>query len=61
MKCTICNKNIILIPSAKQRASNDISGKSARYYTRLFTEHVQCAVDKREKETVSLMLRLQYK
>lgn len=29
MKCTICGKPIVLIPSAKARAAADVSGKSA--------------------------------
>lgn len=55
MNCTICSKPIILVPSAKERAAKDVTGKSAAYYTKLFTEHAQCVIDKRERETLELM------
>lgn len=47
--CTICGKPIILIPSAKERAAKDVTGKSAEYYRNLFTEHSECTLAKREK------------
>lgn len=56
--CTICNKPIILVPSAKARAAADVTGKSAKYYESLFTEHSECLVAKREAETVALMRKL---
>lgn len=55
MNCTICSKPITLVPSAKERAAKDVTGKSAAYYTKLFTEHAQCVIDKRERETLELM------
>lgn len=55
MNCIICNKPIVLIPSAKERAAK--YGESPSYYTKLFTTHSECAVAKREKETVELMRR----
>lgn len=55
MNCTICGKKITLVPSAAERAAKDVTGKSAAYYTRLFTEHAQCVIDKRERETLELM------
>jgi hypothetical protein len=58
MNCTICNKPIILVPSAAERARNDVTGKTAAYYTSLFTEHSACAVAKREAGTIDLMRRL---
>lgn len=55
MNCTICGKKITLVPSAKERA--DKYGGNPRDYTRLFTEHAQCVIDKRERETLELMRR----
>ena len=57
MNCTICNKPIVLVPSAKERAAKDVTGKTAAYYTSLFTEHGSCTVEKRERETIELMRR----
>lgn len=55
-KCTICKKEIILVPSAAERAKK--YGKTAAFYTSLFTEHAQCTIDKRERETLELMRRI---
>ena len=55
MNCTICNKKITLVPSAKERASK-YGGKPADY-TELFTQHTQCVLDRRERETIELMRR----
>lgn len=57
MNCTICGKPIVLVPSAAERAAKDVSGKSAAYYTSLFTTHSECAVAKREQDTLALMRR----
>lgn len=56
MKCTICKKDIILIPSAKERAKK-YGGKPSDY-TKLFTEHTDCIIKKREQETLELIRRL---
>jgi hypothetical protein len=48
MKCTICNNPIVLVPSAKERA--DKFGGTPSDYTRLFTGHTTCFIDKRSKE-----------
>lgn len=56
MKCTICNKPIVLVPSASERAAR-YGGKPSDY-TKLFTEHAQCAVAKREQETLRLMRKI---
>jgi len=53
MNCTICGKKITLVPSAKERA--DKYGGKPSDYTKLFTEHAQCVLDKRETETTALM------
>ncbi len=57
MNCTICGKKIQLVPSAAERAAKDVTGKSAAYYTGLFTEHSRCVIEKRERETLELMRR----
>jgi hypothetical protein len=53
MNCTICGKPIKLVPSAKERARK--YGGTARQYDELFTEHAECLIDKRQKETKELM------
>jgi hypothetical protein len=55
MNCTICNKPIVLVPSAAERAQK-YGGKPSDY-TKLFTTHSECFVAKREAETVELMRR----
>jgi hypothetical protein len=55
MNCTICGKKITLVPSAKERA--DKYGGKPSDYTKLFTQHSACALDKRERETRELMQR----
>jgi len=56
MKCTICGKPIVLVPSAKERAIR-FGGKPSDY-TRMFTEHATCVIEKRERETRELIKRL---
>lgn len=55
MNCSICHKTIKLVPSAAERAAK-YGGKPADY-TKLFTTHAQCAIDKRERETAELIKR----
>lgn len=55
MNCTICGKPIILVPSAKERAEK-FGGKPSDY-TKLFTTHNECAIEKRNRETLELMRR----
>jgi len=52
MNCTICNKPVVLVPSAKARAAKDMTGKSAAYYTKLFPQHAKCILKKRAEEAV---------
>jgi hypothetical protein len=56
MKCTICQKPIVLFPSAKERARK-FGGKPSDY-TKLFTTHSTCAINKRNQDTKELMTRL---
>lgn len=53
MNCTVCNKPIVLVPSAAERAAK-FGGKPSDY-TRMFTTHALCAVLKRADDTMSLM------
>ena len=55
MNCSICGKKIILVPSAKERAKR-YGGKPSDY-SKLFTEHSECLIQKREKDTIKLMRR----
>lgn len=56
MKCITCNKEIVLRPSAAERASN--GQHSAAYYIQLFTEHAECLTRRRNAEVVALMRRI---
>ena len=56
MKCSICGKPIVLVPSAAERAKQ-YGGKPSDY-TRLFTEHSECVITKREKDTLDLIRSL---
>lgn len=59
MNCTICAKPITLVPSATERAKK-YGGKPSDY-TKLFTEHAQCVIDKRSREALELMRKTQNK
>ena len=56
MKCSICDLPIILAPSASERAKK--YGGRAEDYTALFKEHAQCAIDKHNRETQELIIRI---
>lgn len=51
--CTICQKPITLVPSANERAKK-YNGEPSDY-TNLFTEHSECALAKRKRDTDELM------
>ena len=53
MNCTICNKPIILVPSAEERAKNDVTGRPATFYRNLFREHAECQLKKRHEDTLA--------
>jgi hypothetical protein len=53
MNCTICNKPIVLVPSASERAKK-YGGKPSDY-TKLFTTHSDCLIAKREQDAINLM------
>ena len=57
MRCNLCGKPVVLVPSATERAAK-YGGKPSDY-TRLFPQHAACAVAKREQETRALMQRTQ--
>ena len=59
--CPECGKAIILNPSAEQRAKKDLSGNTAAYYTSLFTIHSDCLIQKRNRETIELINRINEK
>ena len=56
MDCKICGEEIVLVPSAAERAKR--FGGRAADYTALFTAHAHCQIAKRERETRELMERL---
>ncbi len=41
-KCVYCSQEIVLVPSAQERAKKCHNGYSAKYYTSLFTSHSEC-------------------
>ena len=56
MNCTICGKQIVLIPSAKERARK--FGGCPEDYTKLFKEHTDCFLKKRAADTTALIQRI---
>ena len=54
MRCTHCNKEVVLIPSATERARKDVTGKSAAYYTALFPRHAACELALRNNRAEAL-------
>ena len=59
MRCSICNQEIILIPSAEERAKK--YGGTSEFYRKLFTTHGECQVRKNKEEAMELMQRLNAK
>ena len=53
MKCTHCGKEIVLIPSASERAAK--YGGTPEFYTRLFSMHNKCIMELRRKSTSELI------
>lgn len=49
MNCTLCGAPIVLVPSAQERAVK--YGGTANDYTRLFTSHSSCFLEKRNRDT----------
>ena len=56
MKCTICGKPVLLVPSAKERAKK--YGGKPRDYTKLFTEHSACIINKRNEDVLKLIRKM---
>lgn len=59
MKCTMCGEEIVLVPSAKERAEK--YGGRPGDYTKLFTEHAACTLAKREADTSALIRKINAK
>ena len=55
-KCTICGKEIVLVPSATERAAK-YGGKPSDY-TKLFTTHSECQVKQRSQASTDLMRKI---
>lgn len=55
MKCQICGRPVVLVPSAKERAKK--YGGEPRDYTRLFPSHAECVLGQREVGTNELINR----
>lgn len=55
MNCSECGKAIKLIPSAQERAAK--YGGVPSDYTKLFTTHSDCFIQKRNRETRELIAR----
>ena len=52
-KCTICGKDVVLVPSAESRAKK--YGGTPQDYLDLFPTHASCAVQKRSADAVATM------
>lgn len=50
MKCTICKNEIVLVPSAAERAKK-YSGKPSDY-TKLFTTHATCFLKREGRKVI---------
>lgn len=57
MKCKHCGKEVVLVPSAAERAKKDVTGKTAAYYTSLFDYHAECTLKMRAEGVRELMQR----
>lgn len=55
-KCTHCKREIVLVPSAEQRAKK--TGYPAQYFRGLFTMHADCTLELRRAGTSGLIARL---
>ena len=56
MNCTLCNKPVVLHPTAAQRAER--YGGTPRDYIILFPRHADCELKARERATQELVKRL---
>ena len=56
MNCRICDKAIVLVPSAKERAAK--FGGTPDLYTHLFTTHGSCQIAQRSRDAIETMRRL---
>jgi hypothetical protein len=56
MNCTHCNKKIVLIPSARERAAK--FGGTPESYTKLFTMHASCSLERRAASVSELIKKL---
>lgn len=53
MKCRICNEEIVLLPSAAERARK--FGGAPADYAKLFTVHTHCALAERKAGVTKLL------
>jgi hypothetical protein len=51
MKCSICGKEVVLVPSAAERAAKH--GNKPSYYTSLFPTHTKCFLKKHGRDMVN--------
>lgn len=56
MKCIHCGNEVVLRPSAKERAEK--CGGKPSDYTRLFRAHADCTIEARDRDVRELMERL---
>lgn len=57
MLCSICGQRIVLVPSAADRAR--MCGGKPGDYTKLFTQHATCTLEKRSSDVSDLLKRIQ--
>lgn len=53
MKCTHCHEEVVLVPSATERAAK--YGGTPEFYTKLFPMHNKCIMELRRQSTLELM------
>ena len=53
MNCIHCKAPIVLSPSAQERAKK--YGGTPESYQKLFTEHPECALKRRQEDTIALL------
>lgn len=59
MKCTICGEEIVLVPSAAERAAK--FGNTPQEWVARFTEHAACKIKLRNEQTSELINRINNK
>ena len=57
MACKYCDKPVVLVPSAEERARTDVTNKSPGYFRSLFPNHSSCYLEARKNNDYEAMMR----